>query len=305
MSAPLLSVVVPTRDRPAALARCLAALAAQRYPTERFEVVIVDDGGAPGAAEATLAAAGPLDARVLVQPHGGPARARNLGARAARGRLLAFTDDDCRPQPGWLAALEAALAARPGAMVGGRVTNLLSDNRFAEASQLVTDIVYAHYNAGPGDARFVASNNIAVPAADFAAAGGFDERFLVIAAEDRELCDRWIHQGRPLVYAPAAVVGHAHEMGLREYLRQHFTYGRGAVHFHRLRAGRGSGRMRDEMGFHADLGGRLARRLRGRPPREAAEMAALMLAWQAANAAGFLYERVTGGGYGATGAPAG
>ena len=100
---------------------------------------------------------------MLVQPHGGPARARNLGARAARGRLLAFTDDDCRPEPGWLAALEAALAARPGAMVGGRVTNLLADNPFAEASQLVTDIVYAHYNAGPGDARFVASNNSPSP----------------------------------------------------------------------------------------------------------------------------------------------
>ena len=294
---PLITVVVPTRDRPAALARCLAALAAQEYPPERFEVIVVDDGGAQGAAAAAASSAGPLLARVLEQPHGGPARARNHGARAARGRLLAFTDDDCRPEAGWLARIEAALAAHPGAMVGGRVTNLLTDNPFARASQLVTDIVYAHYNARPERARFLASNNLAVSAEGFAAIGGFDPSFRIVACEDRDLCDRWTHDGRPLVYAEEAVVGHAHAMGLRGFVRQHFTYGRGAVHFHRLRARRASGRMRDEVGFHADVGNWLLRPLRMRPRRDAATLFALLLVWQAVNVAGFLYESTVRTGY--------
>ena len=159
------------------------------------------------------------------------------------------------------------------------------------------DIVYAHYNARPERARFVASNNLAVPAEGFAAVGGFDESFVVVASEDRDLCDRWTHEGRPLVYAADAVVGHAHAMGLPGFLRQHFTYGRGAVHFHRLRGGRASGRLRDEMGFHADVRNWLGRSLRLRPRRDAVTMTALVLAWQAANAAGFAYESLVRTGY--------
>jgi GT2 family glycosyltransferase len=293
---PRFTVVVPTRDRPLPLSRCLAALAGQDYPRERFAVVVVDDGGRVPAAPAVGCAARALDVELVVQAHRGPAAARNRGARDADG-LLAFTDDDCAPAPDWLSRLAEALERHPGAMVGGQVVNVLPGNRFASASQMIADIVYDHYNADPVRARFLSSNNLAVAADAFHEVNGFDARFRVVACEDRDLCDRWTHSGRPLVYAPDALVGHAHAMGLPAFLRQHFTYGRGAVHFHRLRAGRGSGRIRDEMAFHRDLRNWLVRPFRRRPPGEALATAALLVLWQTANAAGFAYESVTGAGY--------
>lgn len=299
---PLVTVVVPTHGRPEALVRCLSALAAQDYPPERFEVIVVDDGGDPLVGTVVDRFRDSLAVRLLVQPHGGPARARNRGASAASGALLAFTDDDCRPEPDWLARLAAALEGRPRAMVGGRVVNALPENRYAGASQLVTDIVYEHYNAEPESARFCASNNLALGRTAFEEIGGFDERFLVLACEDRDLCDRWTHSGRTLVYASEAVVAHAHAMGPAGYVRQHFTYGRGAVHYHALRRERGSGRMRDEMSFHARAADWLARALRGRRPADLLITTGLLLVWQAANSAGFLYESVARTGYRADGA---
>ena len=294
---PVFSVIVPTHSRPRSLGSCLAALAAQDYPRERFEVIVVDDEGQPPAAAVVDRFRSELDVRLIVQTRGGPGQARNRGARRASGRLLAFTDDDCLPDPAWLSRLQAAVERRPDAMVGGRVINALAENRYSSASQLITDIVYAHYNAVPERARFCASNNLALPAAAFHEIGGFDPRFRVVACEDRDLCDRWTHAGRCLVYAPEVVVRHAHPMGLPEFMRQHFVYGRGAVHFHRLRAGRGSGRMRDEMAFHADLRNLLLRPFRHLRPREALTTAALMILWQTVNAAGFFYESFARTGY--------
>ena len=97
---------------------------------------------------------------------------------------------------------------------------------------------------------------MAVERSAILACGGFDERFTG-AAEDRELCDRWRHRGGRLVYRPEAVVYHAHDLRLGSFVRQHHAYGRGAYTYHRVRAARGSGRMRDDLRFHAELPARL------------------------------------------------
>ncbi|MDP1850369.1 MAG: glycosyltransferase, partial [Solirubrobacteraceae bacterium] len=97
----MISVVVPTRDRPEALARCLAALARQRGADE-LEIVVVDDSDGGGAAAP--------GARVVHGGARGPAAARNLGVRAARGAIVCFTDDDCVPAPDWAQRLAAACA---------------------------------------------------------------------------------------------------------------------------------------------------------------------------------------------------
>ena len=99
----MISVVVPTCDRPAALRRCLAALARQDAEAD-LDVVVVDDGTAAGG---SVEAPG---ARVVRAGGRGPAAARNLGARAARGRVICFTDDDCAPAPGWAQRLARACA---------------------------------------------------------------------------------------------------------------------------------------------------------------------------------------------------
>jgi GT2 family glycosyltransferase len=232
---PLISVVVPTKGRPRYLERCLAALAAADYPPGRFETVVVDDSAGPEIGR--VAAAAPAAAAVeVVRAHGrGPSSARNAGAGAARGRYVAFTDDDCEPAPRWLTEFERALEANPGAAAGGRTRNGVTGDSAAAASQLVIDAVHAQFNRDPAAPRFFASYNVAFPAAAFRDLGGFDERFRY--AEDRELCARWVASGHRFVHAPDALVLHMRRLALRDFWRQHYGYGRGAWTFARARAG--------------------------------------------------------------------
>ena len=265
MTTPFTTVVVPTADRPQELARCLEALARMDYPPGRLEIVVVDDAGTADVGAVCRAPRGHLPLRLVRHAERrGPGAARNTGAQVARGDVLVFTDDDCLPDRDWLVALTNALA--DDTAVGGRTRNGLRHNPFADASQHIVDLVYAHYNRDPAAARFFASNNLAVRRADFLAVGGFDDAQFPFAAEDRDFCDRWRASGRSLRFAPDAVVRHAHDLSLRGFVRQHLAYGRGAARFHRARARRGTGRLRDEVPFHFN-GALWAHTLRLRPAR--------------------------------------
>jgi len=229
------SVVAASLHEYAHIRSCLNALAAQEYPTESFEVVVVDDGSPVPLAPAVAEFASRLRARVHEQGNAGPAVARNAGARLASGDLLAFTDDDCVPARGWLRQLADTLAEHPEALVGGSVVNGLPHDRFAQATQCLITFLYESYG-DESARRFFTSNNMAVSRAGFMAAGGFDESFPFPGGEDRELCERWRLQGRPLVLARSAVISHVHGMTLRSFVSQHFNYGRGAYELHRRRS---------------------------------------------------------------------
>ena len=121
---PRLSVVVPTYRRPELLRRCLRALLQQSIGPGTYEIIVVDDGRQDAVRELVHELASP-DAPALryLRPHGrGPAGARNLGWRAARAPLVAFTDDDTIAHPQWLEHGEAALRAHPEwSALAGRV----------------------------------------------------------------------------------------------------------------------------------------------------------------------------------------
>ena len=104
---PFFSVIIPTYSRPAELPACLEALARQQFPTDSFEVIVVDDGS-PSPPDATVQKfQNRLAVTLVTAGHGGPAAARNHGAQRATGRFFAFTDDDCRPAPEWRDARRA------------------------------------------------------------------------------------------------------------------------------------------------------------------------------------------------------
>jgi glycosyltransferase involved in cell wall biosynthesis len=223
-----ISIVIPTRDRPDALDACLAALARQTLSPERFDVFVVDDEGTVELGDIVDRRRGALRISLIRRPHGGPAAARNAGAELARGKILAFTDDDCIPEPDWLAAIAAAAERSPDSIVGGRTENALVANRSSEASQSVIAYMYADGLRRTGELPFVTSNNLALDRGLFDALGGFDASFPEAAAEDRDLSARCQARGGSLVYEPAALVRHAHPLDPRSLLRQYVAYGRGA-----------------------------------------------------------------------------
>ena len=289
------TVVIPTFERPRQLAACLAALATSTHPPDRFDVVVVDDGGSTDLGpviDARRSASPDLDVRLERTGRGGPAAARNAGAALARGALLAFTDDDCLPEAVWLDALVRCATGRPHHLIGGLTSNQLTTNPFSAASQNLISYLYDYserQRANPEWAGFFTSNNMAVPSDDFQRVGGFDTSFPLAAGEDREFCDRWLAGGLPTAFAPEARVLHAHRLGPATFWRQHWNYGRGAVHFNRARARRGAAPLRPQpVAFYADLVRYPFRH--GSGPR-AALQAALLAASQGANALGYFYER--------------
>ncbi len=198
----LCSVVIPTYRRPHLLLRCLGALCAQTLEKERYEIVVVDDG-LDRATEQVVASW----ARVRSAPSiryltsgavgSGPAVARNIGWNAAHGRIVAFTDDDCRPLPGWLAAAIPLFDDQEVSGVWGRIAVPLSDDP--------TD--YERNTAGLEQAPCATANCFYRKSA-LSAVGGFDERFTSAWREDSDLQFSCIEQGYKLIPAPDAVVEH-------------------------------------------------------------------------------------------------
>lgn len=284
-----ISVIIPTRNRARAVETCLDALAAQTLPAGSFEVIVVDDGSEAPLTLDPKRWAAKFKLKLIPQQNTGPAGARNRGVTEARGEFLAFTDDDCLPTPTWLEKLVAALRENPEALVGGSTFNGLKNDLFAETSQLILEMVYEHFNRDPANAYFFASNNIAVRRDRYLASGGFDADFDSPAAEDREFCDRWRMQRRPLLSESAARIEHRHAQRLRGFLRLHWRYGQGAFLYQTKRKQRASGTMAEDFGFHRNLPKVVWTKIASYPLGQFPQLLVALAIWQIANAFGFFW----------------
>ncbi len=279
-----ISVIVPTYNRPQNLAVCLASLARQTLPHGDFEVVVVDDGGDVDLQPIFVQFDSRLRLRVLAQNNTGPAGARNFGVGQCTGDHIAFTDDDCQPALDWLACLVSHLDENPLRMYGGRTINALESNLYSSASQTLVDFLYEHYESHPAKTRFFSTGNMAINRKCLDSMGGFDETFQRAGGKDRDLCDRWQHAGREMLYVPEAVVDHTHELTLTSFLNQHFQYGTGAWHYWQCRSQRGQpGFATESIGFYTEM---LTYALRNDVPR-AWSVSILIFVTQIANAVDF------------------
>ena len=232
----LFTVIIPTNNRPGRLAKCLSALRIQTIGPELFEIIVVDDCS-------TLEINGtfqwPGDAPALRMirhsTRKGPAAARNTGARSATGEYLAFTDDDCCPNPDWLAELCMASKKHPDKLLGGRVENSEPNNIAAKFNQALVTTLQELTFERPN--WFFTSNNLCVAAQQFQSLGGFDELFLEAAGEDREFCHRWRLSGRTMSAIQSAVVYHFHPQSIRGFWAMHQRYGIAARKLHELEPG--------------------------------------------------------------------
>ena len=207
---PDVSVVVATRNRARRLEALLRALGAQEGVT--LEAIVVDDASTDSTPALLARPAGGLELRSLRRTtQGGPGTARNAGWRQARASLVAFTDDDCVPAPGWLAALVDVHGRRPEAVLQGATRphpdEVARQDAFSR-SQLITSL-------SPN----FPTCNMAYPRALLERLGGFDESFGHYA-EDADLAWRAIASGARAEFVPGALVHHAvHTPGAVAQLR--------------------------------------------------------------------------------------
>jgi glycosyltransferase involved in cell wall biosynthesis len=192
------SVVVPTYRRNDLLGRCLARLQNQSLDPSHYEVIVCDDAPDESTRELVQSLArpeGPALVYVPVTATQGPAGARNAGWRSGRGSIVAFTDDDCLPEPGWLAAGLAALAHADAAT--GRTV--------VPVPERPTD--HERDTAGLATAEFITANCFCQRTA-LEEVGGFDERFTAAWREDSDLHFSLLERGKRIVKADDAVVVH-------------------------------------------------------------------------------------------------
>lgn len=207
-----MSVVIPTHNRAGRLRQTLAALALQRLPPSRFEVIVVADGCYDETAEMVPRLAPPYALHLVEQPGQGAAAARNAGAARARGALLVFLDDDIEASPTLLPAHhEAHGGGLPRVVVGALGTIVHHPNGFfAEelSAWWASMLARLHQPGHRATYRELLSGNLSIEASTFARLGGFDATLR--CHEDYEFGARALDAGLALLLAPEAV-GFHHE----------------------------------------------------------------------------------------------
>jgi GT2 family glycosyltransferase len=217
---PSFSVIVCTRNGRARIRACLEAV--EKLTGGHPETIVVDDGSDDGTAE-FVAEHFPWVKLLRLEPCGLSA-ARNAGAAAASGEILAFTDDDCEADAEWLQRLGRVLADGRFAAAGG--PNLPPRPRSRhEAVVCAAAGAPSHVMLDDEEAEHLPGCNLVVTRAAFEAIGGFDVRFHT-AGDDVDFCWRLRDAGCRLGFAPGAVVWHRRRPGIRAFLRQQWGYGR-------------------------------------------------------------------------------
>jgi mycofactocin glycosyltransferase len=221
---PSISVVIPVKDRADELRRCLDSITRVDYPRDLVEVIVVDDGSRDDSAKVAR------ESGALVIPSGGtgrgPAAARNVGARAATGEILAFIDSDCTASPEWLTELLPAFSDAAVAAVGGMVDGMCTASTVDRYEAVMSSLTLGsreRFGSDGDDTFYLPSCNLLVRRTSFLEIGGFADAMHV--GEDVDLTWRLRDRGRTIVYLPAGRICHEHRSTLRSFMSRRFDYG--------------------------------------------------------------------------------
>jgi glycosyltransferase involved in cell wall biosynthesis len=227
------SIVIPTYNNREVLRQTIRSLQEQTFAHEAYEIVIADDGSTDGTAEMIGALQGPVPVRYVAQPKSSRAAVRNLGARAARGRILLFLDSDVWATPTLLAehCKHHASTRRVGVQGRSPTHPEARSTLFMRVKEMGPDLTLRRSdNLSP---FHVTTRNLSLPRADFEAAGGFDEGFHGYGWEDMELALRLRARGVIFEYEPGALGYHYHVDTLDANISRLRQAGEGAVYFWR------------------------------------------------------------------------
>lgn len=226
------AIIIPTYNRHNALAICLYSLARVVGNFQQLEVIVVDDGSDSPPYEIINWSKKYLDIRLICQPNGGPASARNSGALAAKAKNLVFIDDDCTPHIAWFKEFVTVMEQNPDAMLGGRVVNGLPGNLFSETTQLIITYLSETSRVATEKPTFFPTNNLVVPRQTFLDLGGFNAALRF--GEDREFCHRWWAANRMSIAVPNAAVTHWKSLDIRRFWQLHVRYGAGSALYRQM-----------------------------------------------------------------------
>ncbi|MBK1830025.1 glycosyltransferase [Verrucomicrobiaceae bacterium R5-34] len=223
---PMFSVVVCTYNGAHRMHRCLAALTAMTYP--HYEIIVVDDGSDDDLEQVV---AEYDQVRLISIEHGGLSVARNVGAKAARGEIIAYTDDDCEPDAAWLMWLAHAFGKHGWDACGG--PNLPpepaaeghGEERLDEAVVASAPGAPSHVLLGDQQAEHLPGCNLVVKKDAFVTIGGFDGNYRV-AGDDVDFCWRLSKAGFRMGFHGAAFVWHRRRTSLWRYFKQQYGYGK-------------------------------------------------------------------------------
>ena len=215
---PTISVVVCTYNGQRTIRNCLDGLQKLEYPN--YEVIVVNDGST----DKTGAIAKEYGFRVITTENRGLSSARNTGMHAAKGEIVAYIDDDARPDPHWLTYLAATFLTTSHVGVGGPNLPPPDDGPVADC--------VANAPGGPvhvlltdREAEHIPGCNMAFRKWALQEIGGFDTQFR-IAGDDVDVCWRLQQKGWTLGFSPAAMVWHHRRNSVMAYLKQQLNYGK-------------------------------------------------------------------------------
>ncbi|PYL64118.1 MAG: glycosyl transferase [Verrucomicrobia bacterium] len=216
--APFVSVIVCSYNGGQTLAACLDSLGKLNYPN--YEVILVDDGSTDDTAY--IAAQFPRVCYIHQSNHG-LSHARNSGAAAARGEVLAYTDSDCMVDADWLYYLIGTLVSDDYAGVGGPNVPPPAQN-WMQACVAAAPGGPSHVLLTDTIAEHIPGCNMAFYRWAFEKIGGFDVEYHT-AGDDVDFCWRLQQAGCVIAFNPTAIVWHHRRFTLRAFLRQQDGYG--------------------------------------------------------------------------------
>lgn len=234
------SVVIPTYNRADLLRRTLPAIVGQHYPD--FDVIVVDDGSTVDTSD-LLQSEFPGVCQVR-QANQGPAAARNAGIEAARGDIVAFTDDDCLAPPDWLSRLAEGYRRHPEiAGAGGYLEPAPEALRRSVLARYERAMMLRDYGdvtreyLGGLDCPAYGTNNMSYRRDVLLDVGCFDENLRIAAGEDFDLKRRACQRGQQLLFVPVRLE-HLRPYTWTSFLVQSGRRGRGRFVADRLRGQR-------------------------------------------------------------------
>ena len=228
---PLVSIIIPVRNRPEDIKACLESLGQLNYPQEKLEIIVVDDASS----DHTLEVIKEFPVQVIgLKKHKQASYCRNLAASRAKGEILAFIDSDCLAGPQWLLELTPSFKDQSIGAVGGFVDGFYEKSGLDRYEKIKSSL---NMGAWPKRSKksdpffYLPSCNLLVRHERFISLGGFKEKLVV--GEDVDLCWRLRKKGLEIEYQPKGRIYHKHRNSIKAFCKRRFDYGTSEPMLHR------------------------------------------------------------------------